>query len=155
MPSCNPSQNEYSKRQIHALSPLQHPGGSDKERMIKKSLLVADDDAEILKLVEEAFHSSDVDVLKAQDGVEALKRFDASSAAIDVLLVDELMPRLNGLELARAVLARHPGTKVILMSGMAEESPAPYASAPSKIRYMRKPFTLKVLRQTVQEELNT
>ncbi len=120
--------------------------------MIRKSLLVADDDAEILKLVEDAFLASDVDILKAQDGVEALKRFDASCAAIDVLLVDELMPRLNGLELARAVLSRHPGTKIILMSGMAEEVLAPHAL--SSIRLMKKPFTPDVLRQTVQEEMN-
>lgn len=47
-------------------------------------------------------------IITAKDGVEALMLIDDSQISIDILLVDVVMPRLNGPELVHVVLAFHP-----------------------------------------------
>ena len=55
-------------------------------------------------------------VIAASDGVEALEFFD-DEPDIDVVVTDIAMPRMRGDELARAITARRPGTRVIMMTG--------------------------------------
>jgi two-component system cell cycle sensor histidine kinase/response regulator CckA len=118
-----------------------------------KSLLVVDDDPYILRVIDLVFASSEFQILQAKDGVAALKRIDASGAAIDVLLVDVMMPRLNGAELARVVLGCHPTIKIIFMSGYPDDIIDRWGIFSSKIRYIKKPFTPDSLIRTVREEL--
>jgi DNA-binding response OmpR family regulator len=118
-----------------------------------KCILVVDDDAAICRLVADVFETSEFHVLEARDGVEALKRIDSSCAAIDVLLVDVVMPRLNGAELARVTLSSHPTIKIIFMSGYPDEVLDRYGIPSSRLRYLRKPFTLRELEQAVRDEL--
>ncbi len=119
-----------------------------------KSLLVVDDDPAILQLIETAFGETEFQVLVARDGVEALKRIDASCAAIDVILVDVVMPRLNGSELARVVLSCHPAIKMIFMSGYPDDVLGQHGIPASRMRCIRKPFSPDMLLQTVRAELN-
>jgi two-component system, cell cycle sensor histidine kinase and response regulator CckA len=65
-----------------------------------------------------------------------------------------MMPRLNGAELARVVLACHPTIKIIFMSGYPDDIIDRWGIPASKIRYIKKPFTPDSLIRTVREELN-
>jgi PAS domain S-box-containing protein len=56
------------------------------------------------------------EVIAASDGVEALEFFD-DEPDIDVVVTDIAMPRMRGDELVRAITARRPGTRVIMMTG--------------------------------------
>jgi CheY-like chemotaxis protein len=58
-------------------------------------------------------------VEEAVDGAEALERVRDGVPPIDVVVSDVVMPRLNGVELARALSALHPTLPVILISGYA------------------------------------
>ncbi len=118
-----------------------------------KCLLVVDNDTAILQLVDDIFRHSDFYVYKARDGVDALRRIDSSCVAIDVLLVDTLIPRLNGMELVNAVLSYHPSIKIIFMLGQADDLIDYQEILSRKISYIKKPFTPNVLLQTVREEL--
>lgn len=118
-----------------------------------KCLLVADDDPVVRQLVADVFRTSEFHVLEAGDGVEALKLIDASCMSIDVLLVDVVMPRLNGSELARVILACHPAIRIIFMSGHPDDVVDRHGIPASKLRYLKKPFTAAVLEQTVRDEL--
>jgi len=84
-----------------------------------------------------------------------LTRIDAACAAIDVLLVDALMPRLNGAELARVVLACHPEIKIIFMSGNPDEVIDRLGITASKMLCIKKPFTPDILIQAVREAVKT
>src|SRR5207302_366845 len=57
-------------------------------------------------------------VLEAGDGQEALRVSAAHASAIDLLMTDVQMPRLNGRELARALAAQRPRLKVLFLSGV-------------------------------------
>jgi DNA-binding response OmpR family regulator len=123
--------------------------------MIKKtkSLLVVDDDPDILQIIDLVFDSSEFRVLQARNGDEVLKQIDAFRAPIDVLLIDVVMPGLNGIGLARVILYYYPTIKIIFMSGYPDEVLDRHGIPASKIRLIKKPFAPDILIQTVREEL--
>jgi CheY-like chemotaxis protein len=75
---------------------VQNPG--------KFSVLVVDDDDEIRYSMRNLLVVSDFDVLLAADGVEALKVLERRT--VDAIVVDLMMPRLDGVGVVRALLAR-------------------------------------------------
>ncbi len=118
----------------------------------KKKILVVDDDAAVRRLVVDVFRDSEYQVLEAKDGMEAVVMLNASTnKTMDVLLTDVIMPRMNGAELARLVLSRHPATRVIFMSGHPDEVVKCFGLPQENLRYINKPFIPKTLEQAVQE----
>ncbi len=118
-----------------------------------KSMLVVDDDPIILDLVLEAFSGSEFQVLTARDGVAAMKHIDAGRTAIDVLLIDVVMPRLNGAQLARVIHYYYPAIKTIFMSGYPQSVVQTYGVPACNMRYIGKPFAPDTLIKMVRDEL--
>jgi CheY-like chemotaxis protein len=119
----------------------------------KVKILVADDDATIREYVDLALGMMDLRVLHARDGVEALRLIDSSSESIQVLLLDIVMPRLNGNELASVIRSWHPKIKIIFMSGCSEDFIGQQRAHAGDFSYLRKPFTPECLLQAVTESL--
>lgn len=119
----------------------------------RRKVLVVDDEPSILRLVVDSMDAAEFEVLTAKDGVEALKLIDDARGAIDVLLIDVVMPRMHGSELARVVLSSHPTIKIIFMSGQQDEVIALHGIPASKMRYIKKPFTPAELMNAVIKEL--
>ncbi len=119
-----------------------------------KNMLVVDDDPAIRRLVVEVFRNSEIQVLEAKDGVEALVLLNAPGKTIDILLTDVIMPRMNGADLARIALAHNPATKVIFMSGHPDEVVDCFGIPQGKKRYLiNKPFAVQTLEQAIREAL--
>ena len=79
----------------------------------------------------------------AADGAEALALLAGAGAGADILIVDYVMPRMNGLQLAAAVRELNIGAPIILITGFAEMAdPATGASDPID-GMLRKPFTMR------------
>jgi two-component system, cell cycle sensor histidine kinase and response regulator CckA len=119
-----------------------------------KNILVVDDDPALIQLIAKALRTPEFHIYTAKDGVEALRMIDDPSTVIDLLLVDVVMPRLNGPELVRVVLSHYPEIKIIFMSGFLNEVRDKYGVSVSKLRYLEKPFTFAVLEQAIREELS-
>jgi DNA-binding response OmpR family regulator len=119
-----------------------------------KNVLVVDDNNAIRQFVANALSTSGYHVLQAKDGVEALMQIDSSGEAIDVLLLDVVMPRLNGKELARVIQSSHPKIKIIFMSGHPEDIIKNHGIPASNIRFIKKPFMPDTLVKIIHEELN-
>ncbi len=119
----------------------------------KKNLLVVDDNPAVCWLVADVFKTTEFNVFEARNGVEALMLLGAPGNKIDVLLVDVIMPTLNGTELARIVLAYHPKIKIIFMSGHPDDILAYYGIRQSRMTFMKKPFTADVLQHLIRKEL--
>ena len=64
------------------------------------------------------------EVLEASDGQEAVDLFIQQPDAIDLVLSDLMMPRLNGLEMFRILKEVRPQVKLILITGMLNAAPA-------------------------------
>lgn len=80
-------------------------------------ILVADDEVLIRNLVTILLQGEGYSVLSASDGYEALELSHRYPGAIDLVLTDVKMPRLNGTDLCVRLLHERPGIKALIMSG--------------------------------------
>ena len=113
-------------------------------------LLVDDDEAVRVVtrriLIQQGFH-----VIEASDGAEALEVASVYAQPIDLLLTDVIMPKVNGLVLARRLLQERPGIGVLYISGYVEKSIL-LAKHPESI-VLQKPFTADALIAAVRQLL--
>lgn len=108
-------------------------------------ILLVEDDKELLEFLRVHLKDSGLKVKFAATATEALK-IAASTGELDLLLSDVLLPDLNGIDLAKKLLARQPGLKVAFMSGYLRPSLAdPEETESSPTPFIQKPFSGKTL----------
>lgn len=119
-----------------------------------ETILVVDDDSFIRKLVADMLGPLGYRVLEAENAETALKVGDEFEDAVDVLLTDIIMPKINGKELADAFRSKHPATKVVYMSGYTDDSVAYHGILKKETAFIQKPLTLYKLAVKLREELD-
>ncbi len=87
-----------------------------------ETILVAEDEDALRKLVSAILADLGYVVLTACDGADALRVAEAHVGPIHLLFTDYAMPRMNGLRLAIALRALRPELRVLVTSGFADES---------------------------------
>lgn len=92
------------------VAPEPPKGGSE-------SILVAEDDAGVRKLVLEVLAGFGYTVLLAENGLEAVEIFRANRDSIKLILMDIIMPRMNGKEAYREIRLIDPDVKILYTSG--------------------------------------
>jgi DNA-binding NtrC family response regulator len=85
----------------------------------REIVLVVDDEPTIRRFARRVLTEHGFAVLEAENGAEALGLIHESSARLDVVVSDVVMPKLNGVQLLRQLAIMHPDLPVILMSGYA------------------------------------
>ena len=121
--------------------------------MVKK-ILIAEDEENIVTLVLAIFSDPErYNVLSARDGEEALKT--ARQDKPDIILLDIGLPKMNGFEVCKAVKsnAATAHIKVMMLSGMVQQSDLRMASEMGADTYITKPFQLTDLVNKVEELL--
>lgn len=93
---------------------MEHPIDAQDQQI---TILVVDDDPDILKFVSSLLDSSEYNVLTASSGEAALQQSRAFKGKIHLLLSDFQMPVMSGIELATQMSRERPQVKVLLMSG--------------------------------------
>lgn len=84
-----------------------------------RRILIVDDEPSIRRFASRVLLEEGYLVEEAADGADALGRVRDGGLAVDVVVSDVVMPRLNGVELLRQLNALHPHLPIILMSGYA------------------------------------
>jgi CheY-like chemotaxis protein len=87
-------------------------------------------------------------VLAAADGLEALDIARAYTGAIQMLLTDVVMPRMDGLALVERMRQERPGMRVLVMSGRLSSG---VGGQNPDLPFIRKPFAAKDLRDKIKE----
>jgi len=82
-------------------------------------VLIAEDDEGIRQGLKEVLESEGYTVIEAADGEEAVQRFDAAEP--ELALLDIMMPKKNGYDVCRELLAKRPTLPVIFISAKSEE----------------------------------
>ena len=114
--------------------------------------MVVDDEPMVRQLIETVLVDRGWKV-KIADGAESAVKLVAASDTPPVLMIcDVLMPRVDGLELTRRMLAKVPQLDVILISGHLADS-AWWPDDLGKIRLLKKPFMNQDLVTAVKEAL--
>jgi DNA-binding response OmpR family regulator len=113
-------------------------------------ILLVDDDRRLLVPLAEQLRHDGFDVTTARDGEEALRRLDA--AWPDLLIIDLLMPRMDGLTLAREVKARADLPIIVLSAIDAGDNKADLLDEFAE-DYITKPYHYSELRARIQRVL--
>jgi two-component system response regulator MtrA len=116
-------------------------------------LLVADDDEDILALVQLRLSRSGYDVIVARDGEEALRL--ARERHPDLAVLDWMMPKATGLEVLRAIRANSATADipVVLLTARASETDIQEGLDAGAVDYIAKPFSPQELATRVHDIL--
>jgi two-component system, cell cycle sensor histidine kinase and response regulator CckA len=120
-----------------------------------ESILLVDDEPQVVTLVREMLLREGYQVLGAGDGEEALLIAANETQRIDLLLTDIVMPQLNGRELADRLKRLRPGVRVLYMSGFMKDAILKYYGISiTGIPFVQKPFTREMLARKVRDVLD-
>jgi len=128
----------------------------DQTELPKKGrILIVDDDRSIVFFETELLQNQGYEVTAFTDSEQSLRAFKQNPIHFDLLLTDQTMPKLNGLELTRKVRTIRPDLPVILCSGQFLEIDSNSFSALGIDRYLQKPADVDELLRTINELIKT
>src|SRR5215210_4114029 len=113
-------------------------------------ILLVDDEQSVQTLLSYPLRKDGYDVVQAFDGREALARFN--EAQFDLVVLDVMMPRLDGLEVCRRLRARS-SVPIIMLTAKAEEFDKVLGLELGADDYITKPFSLREFRSRVKAAL--
>ncbi len=114
-----------------------------------KWILVADDEPSVRQFVERALQYAGYGVTVVADGNAALEAL--SKKKYDLLLTDIVMPDLDGIALALKVAKDYPDTKILMMSGYANQRQRAHNLDCLVHEVISKPFTLEEITTFVKD----
>jgi DNA-binding NtrC family response regulator len=117
--------------------------------MAKEKVLLVDDEPEFTQVLMERMESRGVDVDTAASGPEALEK--AKDKAYDAIILDLLMPEMDGIETLRHLLAQDPGLQVILLTGHGTLRTGIEAIKLGAMDFLEKPAEIQQLLDKIQE----
>jgi DNA-binding response OmpR family regulator len=115
-----------------------------------KTILFAEDDGQLQKLVEAVLHKCDYKVIVARDGNDALQKAREFDGIINLLLSDVDMPGMTGIELAIQLNQERPTTRILLISGL----PTGMLVLNNGWSFLPKPFMPEMLRDRIRDFLS-
>jgi CheY-like chemotaxis protein len=128
------------------------PGTLDPLRQSGHVLVVDDEDqvrSVLVAMLKVCGFTADAE----SDGAAAVERFRANPAAYDVMLLDLLMPGMNGEQTLRAVRAIRPDIRVLIVSGYSEGDILGRIGGGRSVGFLAKPFTRSTLEERLRELL--
>ena len=119
---------------------------------IKNSVLIIDDEEDILSSCKAVLVDEDYDVETAKDYKEAMKIFE--SKKIDLVFLDVWLPNTDGLDILSNIKEKYPNTTVIMMSGHAGVETAVRATKMGAYDFLEKPISISKLLSSCDDVLN-
>jgi len=113
-----------------------------------KRVLVADDEPVVRRLTERMLRQLGYEVVGAADGEEALQTFEKAPDAFELVVLDVMMPRLEGPEALLQMRAIRPRLNAVFVSGYAGVPSEP--GAEPTLRTLQKPFTALQLEEEIR-----
>jgi DNA-binding NtrC family response regulator len=118
-----------------------------------ETVLVVEDDPEVLDLTIQMIQSLGYKVLHASDAKAALEVCGRHPGPVHVLMTDVVMPGLSGPDLAKKVEAVCPGIAVVYASGFPDHPAFDRGPAKPEVEILTKPFTIEQLSQALHAAL--
>jgi DNA-binding response OmpR family regulator len=116
-------------------------------------LLVVDDEPTVREFVHDYFSYKGYDVIVAADGAEGLRRLREDRP--HAVLLDVLLPDKDGLDVLREAKAIDPGLRVVMLTGVLDDTIGRQALEEGACEYLTKPVDVERLEQVVSYLLIT
>ena len=117
------------------------------------TILMVDDEARMRKLVKDFLMQKGYSVLEAADGEEALRVFEENQNKIGLILLDVMMPKLDGWSVLRQI-RQTSKVPIIMLTARGEEQDELFGFELGVDEYISKPFSPKILVARVEAILN-
>ena len=118
---------------------------------LEHSVLVVDDDEDLLEILSETIQQFGYNVIKARDGKDAIEKYKQNPS--DLVLMDINMPEKNGFESFFALRKNFPNVKVIFMTGYQDLSTWKKAKNKGAIYLIKKPFSAEFLNELIDRHI--
>ena len=112
--------------------------------MEKESILIVDDEERMRKLIKDFLKQKNYNTLEAGDGEEALKVFEENKEKIILILLDVMMPKLDGWSVLRQI-RQTSKVPIIMLTARGEEQDELFGFELGVDEYISKPFSPKIL----------
>jgi len=119
-----------------------------------ETILIIDDEEEILKVTAEMLKSLGYKVIIANDGKEAIEIYQKNKKDIQLVILDIIMPGMNGKEVYETLRTIDPKIKVIISSGYSFNNQINEILKQKCAAFIQKPFSLKELSQIIRKVLD-
>ncbi|HLH18465.1 MAG TPA: response regulator [Bryobacteraceae bacterium] len=119
-----------------------------------ESILVVEDEARVRKLIVDVLTAKGYGVLEATRGEDALRISRSHKGAIDLAVVDVVMPEISGPDLVRQLTRLRPDVRVLYISGYTDEAIVHHGIPESGAAFLQKPFLPDELARKVREVID-
>jgi two-component system cell cycle sensor histidine kinase/response regulator CckA len=117
------------------------------------SILVVDDQPTVRRMAHRLLSEWGFRVFEAESGEEAMEVLETAHAGVQLVIVDVVMPLLDGVQVTRRIQERWPEQRVLYMSAHPAEVLSRYGLAELEVPFLAKPFTRDELLNKVRESL--
>jgi two-component system cell cycle sensor histidine kinase/response regulator CckA len=117
------------------------------------TVLIAEDDDHVRELDRALLEEYGYTVLEAVDGKDALDKFEIHKERIDLLILDVIMPKMNGKEVYNEIKQRHPDMKVLFTSGYTADIINRKGIMEEELNFVAKPLPPRDFLKKVREIL--
>ena len=109
------------------------------------TVLVVDDESRMRKLIKDFLIQKNFNILEAEDGERALKVYEENKEKISLILLDVMMPKLDGWSVLRNIRQENKKLPIIMLTARAEEQDELFGFELGVDEYITKPFSPKIL----------
>lgn len=119
-----------------------------------ETILVAEDEEAVRELLQSILEERGYTVLVASNGREALRVFNSANAAVQLVLLDMVMPEMGGIEVCKELRPRHPDLKFLFMSGYSLDGAKGEFLRDTHAEFIKKPFSSAEITLKVRQVLD-
>lgn len=105
-----------------------------------ETILVADDDATTRRFLDIFLRQKGYNVILAEDGADAIKKYNDNKDAIDMAILDVLLPKKNGKEVYNFIKSLNPNIKTLFMSGYTSDILTAKGIFDESLEFLHKPL---------------
>ena len=109
------------------------------------TILIVDDESRMRKLIKDFLIQKNYNILEAEDGEKALKAYEENKEKIDLILLDVMMPKLDGWSVLRNIRQENKKLPIVMLTARAEEQDELFGFELGVDEYITKPFSPKIL----------
>lgn len=119
-----------------------------------KHILVIDDQESMRSIIGQMLKDKGFEVSAASDGEEGLALFNKNPEAIDLILADINMPKIDGFEFLKKVKHRSPASPVIFLTGVNEDVAKMVGGEHNVDGVIKKPFQVEEVLAVIKKSLS-